>query len=182
MATEAQLRDPSSVLRLAPMSGVFATDHYLENPLAFRDALLGFWGTQRNNTIPVAPDAHEDAADSAYGFYEAFREADHAGVTRLLEPLAALGKTGDVSLAHALLETQCQLHRAACRLTELYRLWDQLGRVPCHTAPTSDETLCSQAFLHFPADTPREQVWAWFGRQHPAFSAGEILEGRRACA
>lgn len=182
MATLDQLKHPTSVIRLSPMSGVFASDRYLGNPSAFQDALLGFWGTQRNNTIPVAPDAHEDAADSAYPFYEAYRQADHAGVARLGEPLAALGKTGDIGLAQALLETQCRLHRAACRLSELYRLWDQLCEIPCHFAPASGEALCSQAFLHFRADTPREQVWAWFERQHPAFCVGAILEGKRACA
>lgn len=166
MVATAKLRQPDSVIRLAPMSGVFACDDYLGRPDQFKDALLGFWATQHNNTIPVAPDAHEEAAASLHPLYADYREAVHEGVPRAWEVLRALNQSGDVDQASAILVTQRQLHVSGCRLTALTQLWEDLvGRVS-----VAEDALPS-GYLHFKPGTPWHAVRDWFERQHPAFCA-----------
>lgn len=166
MVATAQLRQPDSVIRLAPMSGVFASDGYVGQPDRFQDALLGFWATQHNNSIPVAPDAHEDAAASLHGLYADYREAVHERVPRVWEVLQALNKTGDVAQAAAILVTQRLLHASGCRLTALTQLWaGLLGRV------SAAGGALPSGYLHFKPGTPWHAVRDWFERQHPAFCA-----------
>lgn len=63
-------------------------------------------------------------------------------------------------------------------LSELYALWDKLGDVPTDENKDSVQVL-DEPFLHFGVGTPCEDVWHWFEAQHPAFIAGEVMQGIR---
>lgn len=57
---------------------------------------------------------------------------------------------------------------------ELEELWAELEDVPM-----DPETECmEEAFLHFPAGTPREEIWHWFDERHSK-GVAYLLYGER---
>lgn len=63
-------------------------------------------------------------------------------------------------------------------LTDYHALWATLQNVPVSEGTTDAETdTIDEAFLHFPAGTPRETIWHWFETQHPEFLVGEVMLG-----
>lgn len=63
-------------------------------------------------------------------------------------------------------------------LSELYRLWDDLGNIPTVFDGEDVDTI-EEPFLHFPVGTHREEIWRWFEQQHPEFLVGEVMQGKR---
>ena len=108
------------------------------------------------------------AIDAAPGNGDLFYEAQH----------------GDTYLA-----VRADTYRAADLRTmlELKALWDVFGDVPVFDRDDHEaEAISSVAwqdgaievqYLHFPAGTPREDVWRWFETQNKRFIVGEVLMG-----
>lgn len=59
------------------------------------------------------------------------------------------------------------------RDTELEKLWDEFADVPMNP----DTEKMEDAFLHFPAGTPREDIWHWFDERYSKGIAA-LLYGR----
>ena len=67
---------------------------------------------------------------------------------------------------------------ASVPLYRLYQLWDKLTNVP--TTHEGDLVDCiEEPFLHFPIDTHREEIWAWFEQMNSGFVVGEVMSGIR---
>lgn len=91
---------------------------------------------------------------------------------------------GDIYLA-----VRADAYQAADPRTmlELKALWDVLGDVPVFDRSDYDAEAISSVtlkdgdievpYLHFPAGTPREDIWHWFEAQNKRFIAGEVLMG-----
>jgi hypothetical protein len=87
----------------------------------------------------------------------------------------------------AVRETTYRVDDEPRTMLELKALWDLLGDVPVFDSSDYDaEALSSVAFkdgdievpyLHFPAGTPREDIWHWFEAQNKRFIVGEVMMG-----
>lgn len=88
--------------------------------------------------------------------------------------------------------TACQLltrfnHNGRLPLSTLYRLWDELGNVPCSEAAVHEvrngirenEQLTRQRFLLFPEGTAVEAIWRWFESMDHRFVVGDVMQGKR---
>lgn len=73
-------------------------------------------------------------------------------------------------------------------MLELKALWTLLGDVPVASGSDDDAGDVADAakfpadaieepYLHFPAGTPREDIWHWFEAQNKHFVVGEVLMG-----
>ena len=61
------------------------------------------------------------------------------------------------------------------RLSELYKLWEQLGDIPV----TADGLRLAESFLHFEKGAGTQTVWRWFESQNPQFSVAAAQRGTR---
>lgn len=65
-------------------------------------------------------------------------------------------------------------------LADYYALWDSLSDIPTvDNHPEFEDNSIELPFLHFPAGTPREEIWRWFEAQHPEFKVGDVQQGIR---
>lgn len=63
-------------------------------------------------------------------------------------------------------------------LKDLYTLWGMCRNASCSDGTDGKEFgSLKQELLHFPAGTPREDIWRWFEKQHPEFIVGEVMQG-----
>lgn len=75
-----------------------------------------------------------------------------------------------------------QLNAPASKpLEELYSLWEDLADIPVATGNEQFDADCiEEAFLHFPVNTNREDIWHWFECQNPHFLCGEMMTAQLA--
>jgi hypothetical protein len=73
-------------------------------------------------------------------------------------------------------------------LLELKALWKLLADIPVACSSDNDaadsegsshfdDDAIEVPYLHFPAGTPREDIWHWFEAQNKRFIAGDVLKG-----
>lgn len=89
---------PLSVVQRSPMSGVFATDAYLESKEDFVLTVLGKWIANPGNAVSCETLEHLAALDPLFEFYLAYRAKVKSEKLRGL-PLLVLYQTGEVSKA-----------------------------------------------------------------------------------
>lgn len=101
MTTTINYESGISVIQVAPMSGVFASQQYIDDKQAFIKKVINFWYVRRGNTVPLSGDQHRRAAEKLYEFYLDYRKAAQSNSLRRLggRVLLHLYRSGSLSLA-----------------------------------------------------------------------------------
>lgn len=87
---------PSSVIRVAPRSGIFASSRYIHDQQAFIAIVIGKWFCEPSNTLACETPQHLQAAESLFDFYIKYRSKADAGCGSLGAVLGELIETGSI--------------------------------------------------------------------------------------
>ncbi|WP_300500860.1 hypothetical protein [Marinobacter sp.] len=96
--------DPSSVVRFAPTTGIFASNEFLKDREGFVSRVLGKWYNVKGNTLTIEPETHENEAEALFDLYVDIRSnAAKLSRTGLGLILGTLNKTGSIDKARKIL-------------------------------------------------------------------------------